>query len=93
MKSGTKNEEPRTKNTAKPRCIDPGLPASGELVGFLLGFSIVCAISTVVLVCITIEAVQDKVATRKSEQQAWEQVNTLRATVAILRSGQGMEEF
>ena len=93
MKSGTKNEEPRTKNAARMRCIDPGLPASGELVGFLLGFSIVCAISTVVLVAITTAAVRDKVASRQSEQQAWEQVNTLRATVAVLRSGQSMEEF
>lgn len=87
------NEEPRTKNAARPRCIDPGLSTGGELVGFLVGFSIVCAISTVLMVAITVAAVREKEASRQSEAQAWEQVHTLRATVAVLRSDEGMEEF
>lgn len=64
-----------------------------DLMSWMVGFCVACAVGVGLMMWVTLSAVQERNQAQISERQAWDQVNTLRATVAILRSGQGMEEF
>jgi hypothetical protein len=77
----------------KPRWFDPGSVSDLDLMSWMLGFCIACVLSTGLMLWITVANVRDRNEAIASEKQAWEQVQTLRATVALMKSGQGIEEF
>ena len=72
------------------RPIDPEPP---HILSLLVGIACLCACAVVCSMAITYTACRARVEAEHSARLAWEQVNELRATIAIMQDGQIIEEF
>ena len=64
-----------------------------DLISLMLGLTIACVIAVCLLLVLYRCALADLAEAVASEKEAWEQVNELRATQAVLLPGEQMEAF